>query len=285
MKRFSVCMIVLALTATIAPPPSMGGPAHPLPSSRHDLLIGDAILLAQRTGVVENAVDKARQEEDNLWEEEEALFDGEYEEALTIADPLYYLNKGIWHFNDVVYVYVAEPAARGYNRILPETVRTGVTNFFSNWITPVRLVSCLLQAKWKEAGTESGRFLINTTFGVLGFADLAKEDEWTGWDVADEDLGQAFGAWGIGHGFYLVLPILGPSSARDGVGRVGERFLDPLTYLDIHTWERIAISAYRGFAQYAPYEGEYIKFKEMSLDPYTAMRDAYIQLRDRKVRE
>ena len=75
---------------------------------------------------------------------------------MTIADPLYYVNKGIWHFNDFVFLYIGEPAARGYNKILPETIRGGVTNFFSNWYTPVRLVSCLLQAKWEEAGTESG---------------------------------------------------------------------------------------------------------------------------------
>ena len=285
MKRVGFLAIAIGLTMAIGISRSFCGPAPPTPTDGVNLLNNDSILLAQRTGVVEDAVERKKTKEEDLWEDEEKLFDEEEEESLRIADPLYYVNKGIWHFNDVVYVYVAEPAARGYNRVLPETMRRGVTNFFSNWYTPVRLVSCLLQAKWTEAGTESGRFLINTTFGVLGFADLAREEEWAGWEVADEDIGQVFGTWGIGHGIYLVLPILGPSSARDGIGRVGERFLDPLNYLEIKPWEGAAISAYRGFAQYAPYEGEYIKFKEMALDPYTAMRNAYLQLRDRKVRE
>ena len=284
MKWLGILVMAIGLTTAMGASWVSGAPALPRPAASGDLSGSDAIYLAQSTGAVHDAVQKEQAPEEELWAEEEALFEDEGE-TLTIADPLYYVNKGIWHFNDVVYVYAAEPAARGYNKILPETIRRGVTNFFSNWTTPVRLVSCLLQAKWTEAGTESGRFLINTTFGVAGFADLAREEEWTGWDVADEDIGQVFGAWGIGHGIYLVLPILGPSSARDGIGRVGERFLDPLNYLDIKPWEGAAISAYRGFAQYAPYEGEYIKFKEMALDPYTAMRDAYLQLRDRKVRD
>ena len=285
MKQVGFFVIAIGLTMAIGIAPALCDPAHPMPTDGANLRNNDSVLLAQRTGVVEDAVERKKTTEEDLWEAEEKLFDEEEEETLTIADPLYYVNKGIWHFNDVVNIYVAEPAARGYNRALPETMRRGVTNFFSNWYTPVRLVSCLLQAKWKEAGTESGRFLINTTFGVLGFADLAREEEWVGWEEADEDLGQVFGAWGVGHGFYLVLPMLGPSSARDGISRFGERYLDPLSYLDLHTWESVTISAYRGFAQYAPYAGEYIKLKEMALDPYTAMRNAYVQLRARKVRE
>lgn len=284
MKWFGTFVMAIGLTTAMGAAWAAGAPALPQPAPINDPFGSEAIHLAQATGAVHDAVEKKQPAEEDLWEEEEALFADE-EKPMTIADPLYYVNKGIWHFNDVVYIYVAEPAARGYNKVLPETLRRGVTNFFSNWATPVRLLSCLLQAKWTEAGTESGRFFINTTFGVLGFADLAREEAWTGWDAADEDIGQVFGAWGIGHGIYLVLPILGPSSARDGIGRVGERFLDPLNYLDIKPWEGAAISAYRGFAQYAPYEGEYIKFKEMALDPYTAMRDAYLQLRDRRVRE
>lgn len=246
----------------------------------------ESLYLAQQKGVIRDTAERDQKKaEESLWDEEEEDLWGDEEEELTIADPLYYFNKGIWHFNDFVFLYIGEPAAKGYNKILPETIRTGVTNFFSNWYTPVRLVSCLLQAKWEEAGTETGRFFINTSFGFLGFADLAKEEEWTGWDVADEDMGQVFGAWGIGHGFYLVLPLVGPSSARDGVGRIGNGFLDPLTYLDIKFWEYAAIWSYREFANYAPYAGEYRKFRDMSLDPYTAMRDAYIQLRARQVRE
>jgi len=275
------CVLTVASMIVMLCIPAWGAPVLPVPDQGIAALDGDVIYLAQQKGVVTDAAE--RKQTKDLWEDEEALFDDE--EELTIADPLYYYNKGIWHFNDFVYLNIGEPAARAYNKILPATIRGGVTNFFSNWYTPVRLVSCLLQAKWQEAGTEGGRFLINTSFGILGFADLAKEDDWAGWQVADEDMGQVFGAWGIGHGFYFMLPLLGPSSARDGVGRIANGFMDPLYYLDIKLWEYLAIVSYREFAEYAPYAGEYKKFKDMSLDPYTAMRNAYLQFRDRQVRE
>ena len=283
MQRIRIIILTLGLIAVAGAPAWSGSPLI----QQGILLDGPvetSIYLAQQQGVVTDAAAKEQGAEDDLWADEDALFEDE-EPELTIADPLYYFNKGIWYFNDFAYLYIGEPAARGYNWLLPETMRGGVVNFFRNWTMPARFVSCMLQAKWEQAGTEVGRFMINSTFGILGFADMAKEEEWTGWPMANEDIGQAFGAWGMGHGFYLVLPLLGPSSGRDGLGLVGDTLLDPLTWVDIHTWERMAISGYRGFAYYAPYEGEYTKFRDMSLDPYTAMRNAYIQLRARKVAE
>ncbi len=275
MKTARILFLSIGLVMTVLWTSAWSASSEPQISMTLNDAEAESIYLAQQMEILKDS--KESESDDDPWDDEE--------EDLSIADPLYYLNKGIWYFNDFSYVYIIIPAAKGYNYVLPETMRGGVTNFFSNWYTPVRLVSCLLQAKWEEAGTETGRFLINTTFGILGFADLAKEEEWTGWQVADEDIGQVFGAWGIGHGFYLVLPLLGPSSARDGVGLVGNYFLDPLTHLDIKFWERAVISGYRGFARFAPYAEEYEKFKEMTLDPYTGMRDAYLQLRARKVSE
>ncbi len=98
----------------------------------------------------DDKVEKDQKKEEDLWEDEDA-FSEDDEEELTIADPLYYFNKGIWHFNDFVFLYIGEPAARGYNKIFPETVRGGVSAISSpTWYTPVRLVSCLLQAKWER---------------------------------------------------------------------------------------------------------------------------------------
>jgi phospholipid-binding lipoprotein MlaA len=284
MKFLGVFAMAIGLMTASLLTPAWSAPTQPLPDFFVNPSDTEVIYLSQQEAVNNETTDDQKEAEEDLWEDDDMSSEDD-EEELTIADPLYYVNKGIWHFNDVVYVYVGEPAARGYNWLLPETMRGGVVNFFRNWTMPARMISCLLQAKWEQAGTEVGRFLINSTLGILGFADLAKEEEWTGWEMADEDIGQAFGAWGMGHGFYLVLPLLGPSSGRDGAGFVGDTLLDPLTWVDIHTWERMAISGYRGFAYYAPYEGEYTKFKEMSLDPYTAMRNAYIQYRARKVRE
>lgn len=280
--RVFVMTIALMTAGLLAP--AWSAPTQPLPDFLVNSSDNDVIYLSQQEAISKENTDDQQKEEEDLWGDDDMSSEDD-EEELTIADPLYYVNKGIWHFNDVVYLYVGEPAARGYNKILPETIRGGVTNFFSNLYTPVRLVNCLLQAKWEKAGTEGGRFLINTTFGFLGFADMAKEEEWTGWEVANEDLGQTFGAWGIGHGFYLVLPLIGPSSARDGGGKIGDSFLDPIRYFGLKPWEYLAIVGYREFANYAPNAGEYTKFKEMSLDPYTAMRNAYIQYRARKVAE
>jgi len=284
MQARSTHIITVAVAIAALWAPAWSAPVAPFPEYKITPPNGTVIYVAQQKGLIEDEAETKPQKKDDLWEDDDALFEDD-EEELTIADPLYYYNKGIWHFNDFVYLNIGIPAARGYNRFVPEPIRTGVTNFFSNWYTPVRLVSCLLQAKWKEAGTETGRFVINTSFGILGFADLAKEDNWTGWQVADEDMGQVFGAWGIGQGFYFMLPLLGPSTARDGAGRVANGFLDPFYYLDIKLWEYMGIVSYREFAQYAPYADEYKKFKEMSLDPYTAMRNAYLQFRARQVRE
>jgi len=275
----------MGLTTVCLWAPAWSASTRPVPESLIYPPETESIYLAQQESATDDAAESDQKAQEDLWGDEDMASEDSEEEELTIADPLYYLNKGIWHFNDVAFLYVGEPAARGYNKILPETIRGGVTNFFSNWYTPVRLINCLLQAKWEEAGTEGGRFLINTTFGILGFADMAKEEDWTGWEVSDEDLGQTFGAWGMGHGFYLVLPLMGPSSLRDGAGRIGDSFMDPLRYVDLNFWEYVAIAGYREFAKYAPNAGEYEKFKEMSLDPYTAMRNAYIQYRARKVAE
>jgi len=284
MRLFRVIVLTIGVMTAGLWTPAWSAPTQPLPKFLINPLDNDMIYLAQQKGLVEEAVEKDKKAQEDLWEDEDALSEEDAEE-LTIADPLYYFNKGIWHFNDFVYLRLGEPAARGYNYVIPETVRGGIRNFFSNLYTPVRLVSCLLQAKWEQAGTETGRLLINSTFGILGFADMAKEEEWTGWEVAEEDMGQVFGAWGIGHGFYLVLPLVGPSSARDGVGRLANSYLDPIDWLDIKFWEYVAIWSYREFNNYSFYEGEYTKFREMSLDPYTAMRNAYIQFRARQVAE
>ena len=283
MKRLGIVAVMVVLVISVLAGPSWGASTPPLLQSYAAPPEGESIYLAQQKSVIRDKARQRQQQEETLWDDEEA-FEEEGEE-LTIADPLYYFNKGIWYFNDFVYLRLGEPAAKGYNYVVPETVRSGIRNFFRNLYTPVRLVSCLLQAKWEQAGTETGRLLINSTFGVLGFADMAVEEEWTGWEIAQEDMGQVFGAWGIGHGFYLMLPIVGPSSARDGVGRLANSQLDPITWFDITFWEYAAIWSYREFNYYSFYAGEYKKFREMSLDPYAAMRDAYIQFRARQVAE
>ncbi|MHC4221521.1 MAG: MlaA family lipoprotein [Planctomycetota bacterium] len=203
------------------------------------------------------------------------------EKKIKIADPLKPLNRIMYHFNDAVYIWVLDPGTKLYTKIAPEPVRLGISNFFRNITTPIRFVNCHLQAKHKTADKELGRFLINTTLGVLGFGDPAK-DRYNLQIPEAEDLGQTLATYGLSNGFYVVWPILGPSTARDSVGRVGDMFLNPVYYLD-DTYASLGISGLRFVNKNSFHLDEYKAFKESSIDPYIAMREMYIQYRNKQV--
>jgi len=204
------------------------------------------------------------------------------EEVVQIADPLYPWNKTMYHFNDKFYFWLMKPLARGYSAVVPEDIRLSVSNFFDNITTPVRFVSNLLQLKVKDAGNELFRFLYNSTAGVCGLADAAKMD----FDVRkkDEDLGQTLGSYGIGHGIYLVWPFLGPSSLRDTIGRVGDRFLTPINYIN-PTETAVGITVYDRVNETSFRIGDYEDLKKSAIDPYVSIRDAYVQHRKKKVED
>ncbi len=227
----------------------------------------------------QNANGSAEDEWADEWEDEE----GEFEE---IPDPLMGLNWMFFQFNDKFYLYLWEPLAKGYGYVVPEVARKGVRNFFSNLYTPIRLVNCLLQGKWSDAGNETARFLVNTTAGVLGFGDPALEKYGP---PKDEDFGQTLGYWGFNDGFFLTLPFIGPSSLRDGIGLYADGYLNPVSYLDGKPyktkWYKIAIRAYEKFNATSFQIGEYEKLKGMALDPYVAIRNIYFQNRQKKIAE
>jgi len=204
------------------------------------------------------------------------------EKGLHIADPLYPWNKAMFHFNDKFYFWLMKPVAQGYSSVVPEDVRLSVSNVFRNLTTPVRFVSNLLQLKIKTAGNELIRFVYNSTAGVGGLADTAKTDLHI--RRHDEDLGRTFGAWGIGHGFYIVWPVLGPSSLRDSVGLVGDTFLNPVSYVQ-PIEASIGISAYDVVNEISFHIGDYEDLKKSAVDPYISIRDAYIQYRKKEVEE
>lgn len=204
------------------------------------------------------------------------------EQMVEVADPLEPLNRVVFQVNDVFYFWVLKPVAQAYKDIAPEPVRIGVSNFFNNLATPIRFVNCLLQGKGDSAGTELRRFTVNTTVGILGFGDPARDKY--GLEPADEDLGQTLGVLGFGNGFYLVLPILGPSTLRDSVGFVGDQFLNPIRYVE-PTEASVGISAGKVTNKTTFHIGEYEDLKSDALDPYVAMRDIYIQYRNKKVQE
>jgi phospholipid-binding lipoprotein MlaA len=202
----------------------------------------------------------------------------------TLADPLEPVNRAFFHFNDKLYFWFFKPVATGYKAIIPEDGRLAVQNFFSNLTTPIRLVNCLLQAKFKGAGNETVRFLVNTTLGIAGLLDPAKKDFEI--EKQEADFGQTLGIWGIGPAFYMNWPILGPSSLRDTAGYVGDLFLDPRTYLPARLLiVDIGSQVLDKVNDTSLTIGEYENLKKMALDPYIALREAYHQIREHKIRE
>ena len=158
-----------------------------------------------------------------------------------------------------------------------------VSNFFDNLRGPARAVSSLLQGQIKDSSVEVTRFVLNSTVGVVGFGDFAK-------DVLDlrstrEDTGQALGYWGAGGGFYIMWPFLGPSNVRDSIGMVGDAYLHPFRYLGFSWKEIIAARAFEKVNQTALTMGDYELFTETALDPYTAVKDAYHQHRNGLIKE
>jgi phospholipid-binding lipoprotein MlaA len=210
--------------------------------------------------------------------------EGEYEELVEekgIADPLEPWNRMMFTVNDRFYYWVLKPVAQGYSAIVPEWGRVRVKNIFYNITTPVRFVNNLLQLKIDEAGTEVIRFVLNSTAGVLGMFDVAKNIELR---PHDEDLGQTLGAYGVGDGFYLVWPVLGPSSLRDTAGLVGDYFLDPVSYIT-PTESGIGVRSLDVTNKTSLHIGDYEDLKESALDPYISFRDAYSEYRNNKIKE
>lgn len=201
--------------------------------------------------------------------------------ARGIADPLEPINRVFFQFNDTLYYWVVKPVSTIYGHVVAEGIRISFRNFFKNLSAPVRVVNNLLQGKVKNTGIELARFTINSTAGILGFGDPAKD---MGLMAAEEDLGQTLGVYGIGNGIYIHWPILGPSSLRDTVGIVGDAFLEPMTYLASGR-PRVGVGVYAGrrVNDSSLTLGDYELFKKTSLDPYTAIRNAYFQFRQGRV--
>lgn len=157
-------------------------------------------------------------------------FEDDFEAPKEIFDPLSGYNRFMTNFNDKAFVHVISPVAKGYRDFVDVSVRDSFSNFFDNLLFPVRFVNNLLQGKFKNSGEELFRFAVNTTLGVGGFGD-AGEDIF-GIKPHREDFGQTLGFYGVGSGFPIVLPFLGPSNLRDVVGLGGDYFLTPLSYVD-----------------------------------------------------
>ena len=204
--------------------------------------------------------------------------------AMEIWDPLEPVNRGIFWFNDQAYVYVMKPVADGYDYITPKPVQNCISNFFKNLNLPIDFVSNILQAELTQAGKTFGRFVVNTTVGVVGFFDIAQS---IGLERSTQDTGLAFARWGIPHGFYLVIPFMGPSSLRDGIGTVADGFIHPIEYpIYLNSFSNTDEWWYLGAAHSARTidlinrrKDAIETAKEGSLDYYLFLQAAYYQLR------
>ena len=189
-------------------------------------------------------------------------------------DPWESWNRGVYRVNDKFDRAIALPVAKAYVHHVPSPIRTGVTNFFSNVDMPIVMVSDALQAKFKAAGTDLGRFLMNSVMGVGGLFDPASS---AGLARNYNDLGLTFGHWGVHPGPFFELPILGPSDVRDGLSKIPESYLRPITYIP-NNWVEYGL--------YLPYavdvRASLLPLQstiDQAFDPYAVIRDAYLARR------
>jgi phospholipid-binding lipoprotein MlaA len=207
-------------------------------------------------------------------------------QAQIVPDPLYHFNKGMYYVNDKLYFWVLKPVARVWKAIIPEFARTSLKNFFYNLRFPVRFISCALQGNGKKVEAETTRFLLNSTIGLAGFLNPAKK--YPELNPSKEDLGQTFGAWGIDNGFYLVVPLIGPTTFRDGIGYIADFFLDPIFWIGLeidNLWVTGGIYAGETINDTSFRIGDYEAIKKAALDPYAAIRNGYIQNRNTLIEE
>lgn len=276
-KPFKYLLLILLFSAFLST-----GCAYKPMNSLHEM--PNDIALDQNKSATADKVKETSQNpgvDDNL---EEEFFEEEFEtKQLKVADPLYIWNKGMYYLNDKLYFWVLKPLAKGYKAITPDVFRGCVKNFFHNLMMPIRFVNCILQGKGNAAANEFTGFVINTTIGVLGLGNPASQ--YPEIHIADgEDLGQTFAKYGIGNGFFIVLPILGPSTLRDTIGTIGDSYLNPLTYID-PIEAGMAAGGFDFINRTSFHIGEYEALKEVSVDPYVAMRNFYLQSRENKIKQ
>ena len=193
-------------------------------------------------------------------------------------DPWQGFNRAMYGFNDGLDRAILKPAAQGYKAVAPDFVETGVRNFFDNLDDISVAVNNLLQGKVGNSASDIGRVLINSTIGVLGFFDVASS---MGLTKHDEDFGQTLGVWGMDSGPYIVWPIFGPSTLRDSPSLVVDRvLLNPLTYVEIKTLERVGIIAIDAVSVRAELLSLEETVDEISTDRYTFIREAYLDRRE-----
>ncbi len=193
--------------------------------------------------------------------------------TLEDRDPWEGYNRAVFKFNDTLDFYVLRPVATGYVRVMPDPLERGVSNFFNNVGEIKTITNSLFQLKFKQAGLDSTRFLVNTTVGLFGFIDIGSR---IGLEKHDEDFGQTLGYWGVPSGPYFVLPLLGPNTVRDTGGMFPDYYLSPYRAIDydLTSYSVRAMEVLDLRASLLEVE------KLVAGDRYTFFRNAYLQRRD-----
>lgn len=191
-------------------------------------------------------------------------------------DPYERVNRSIFGFNEFIDTYLLKPVAKAYQAITPDFIEDRVGDFFGNLGEARNLVNNVLQGKGHDAGVDVSRFILNTTLGGLGTFDVAKK---MGLDRNDEDFGQTLGVWGVQTGPYLMLPLLGPSTVRDGFGRIPDAYTSGTAQIsDVPVRNSLfALDIVDTRADLMAVE------RLVSGDKYTFIRNAYLQNREFKV--
>ena len=200
------------------------------------------------------------------------------------------LSRPIFKFNMVFDEIILEPVAKGYNK-LPKPIKTGTSNFTSNISTLLSIPNNVLQGNLKQVGHSTGSFLINSSLGILGFFNPAEK---LGLKPHKEDVGQTLATYGVGPGCYFVLPILGPTTARDSIGLIADSFVDPFAHVTIREKELFSVSgndldyySLKGVSA-VDFRSDNIKnftsLEKNSLDLYSSFKSIYLQDRERKIR-
>ena len=200
------------------------------------------------------------------------------------------VSRSIFKFNLVIDDAILEPVAKGYNK-LPDPIKNGTSNFTSNIATLMSIPNSLLQGNLIQVGHATGSFLINSTIGILGFLNPAEK---MGLKPHKEDVGQTLGTYGVGPGCYLVLPILGPSTARDTFGIFADTFVDPFAHITIREHELMGISgndldyfSVKGTSA-IDFRADNIKniesLEKNSIDFYSSLKSVYLQDRENKIK-
>jgi phospholipid-binding lipoprotein MlaA len=216
----------------------------------------------------------------------------EFEQEFSISsgsdsDPLEGYNRVMTNFNDATITYVISPVAKGYKKVVPQEARGFIGNFFNNLMFPIRFTNNLLQGKITNAFSESGRFIINTTVGFLGFANVATDI----YEIEEhqEDFGQTLGFWGVPSGPHIVLPFFGPSNVRDLSGILVDNFagtvINPTDYIFVDNYQRIGAKSIE-VLNFTPVIADmYNAMAKDAIDLYPLLKNMYEQHRDALIKK